>query len=389
MAMFEFTLEERDRRWNNVRQAMGKRGLGALVVWGSFGSNGTHNANLRYLSNVNTEGYLVFPLEGEPALITFVRKRELVWVTDWRSGHPMYAKAISDRLRELHLENTTVGVVGLSGYYGEMGFPYTAYLSLIGDLPGAHFEDATDIVETTRRVKSNAEISCFELGCEVANKVIQAIVDTAKAGVKDYEVRTKIMNNLFQTGCDPNSMVLYYSGKEVFHAGQGGYLQPPGAKSLEEGDVILTEFDARYLGYKAQHNQPFSVGQPNKEWRSIFAIALEAFNNGLEMLKPGITAGELDEAFLSPIRKSGYTYRNPAFHGIGLALEEPIGSFPAQPAYKPDTSLVIEAGMVFEFEPHVVTSDGKKGLTLGCPVLVTKTGCRLLNERWTPEFRVT
>jgi Xaa-Pro aminopeptidase len=252
----------------------------------------------------------------------------------------------------------------------------------------AHFEDAIGVLEEARRIKSDAEIRCLELGCEVGDKVIKAIVDTAKVGVKNYEIRAMMMDTLFREGCEPSSLLLYHSGKEIHHAGQGLNYTAGDTDALEPGDVILTEFDAKYLGYKAQYNQPFSVGEPGKEWREIFSVALEAFNSGFNALRPGITAGELDQAFLSPIKESDYTYTYCAFHGIGLSLEEPIGALPVQFEYKPSATFRIEAGMVLEFEPHVVTLDGKKGLHLGSPVLVIETGCKLLSKTWKPEFKI-
>ena len=288
----------------------------------------------------------------------------------------------------MHLENGRKGFVGPSGYDGEMGFPHTTYISLTSNFPRADFEDATDIMTEARIIKGPAEIRCLELGCEIGEKVIQVIVDTAKAGVRDYEVRARVMDTLFREGCEPDSMFLYHSGKEILHAGQGGQLKPPGPKVLEDGDIILTEFDAVYLGYVSQYNQPFSLGKPDKEWMEIFHIATEAFNNGLNVLRPGITTGELYQAILSPIKEAGYTSTNPNFHGLGLGLEEPVSIFPAQTEYKPDTSLKMRSGMVVEFEPHVVRPDFKKGATLGSPVLVTDTGCRLLSKNWKPEVKI-
>ena len=71
----------------------------------------------------------------------------------------------------------------------------------------------------------------------------------------------------------------------------------PEIKILEDGDIILTEFDASYLGYAPQFNQPFPVGEQDKEWQDIFIVAIVAFNNGFRTLKPGITVGELGQAF--------------------------------------------------------------------------------------------
>jgi Xaa-Pro aminopeptidase len=382
------TLEERDRRWKNVREAMGRRGLDCLIVWGSQGSWGGFAANLRYLSNLMEQGYLVFPVEGEPTIFSFESGQESPWIKDGRTGQPAYASAISGRLKELHFESARIGIVGLSGYWGEMGFPYTAFKSLMDTLPAAKFEDATYIVEKARLVKSAAEIRCFELGCEVGLEVIQAIADTAKAGVRDFEVRARIMDTLFRNGCEPDSMILYFSGKEAVHGAQGGRHAPAGQKALEPGDLITVEFDAKYGGYIAQFNQPFSVGEPDKELKAMFGVVLDSLDNGLVTLRPGITAGELDEAFLSPIRNAGYRTRNPAFHGLGLYLEMPMGCFEAQPSYKPDTSFRIESNMVIEFEPHVVSPDGKRGIHIGSPVLVTETGCRLLTKNWKPELIV-
>jgi hypothetical protein len=69
--MFTLTIEERDRRWNNIRKAMEKRGLKCLIVWGSTGEFRDFNGNLQYLTNVANEGYLLFPLESEPTLYSF------------------------------------------------------------------------------------------------------------------------------------------------------------------------------------------------------------------------------------------------------------------------------------------------------------------------------
>jgi len=332
------------------------------------------------------QGYLVFPFEGEPTIFTFESGQKSLWVKDSRTGQPAYANAISERLRELHLESARIGIVGLSGYWGEMGFPYTTYRSLMDTFPSAKFEDATDLLEKARMIKSVAEIRCFELGCEGGLKVIQTIANVAKAGVKDLEVRAKIMDTLFRNGCEPDSMLFYFSGKGAVHGAQGGRHAPAGQKVLERGELIVVEFDAKYCGYIAQFNQPFSVGEPDKELRDMSTVALESFNNGFTVLRPGITAGELDEAFLSPIKRAGYRTRNPAFHGLGLYLEMPMGYFEGQPAYKPDTSFVIRAGMVLEFEPHVVSPNRKRGIHIGSPVLVTETGCKLLTRDWKPEL---
>ena len=380
--------QERDRRWKNIRKSMEKQGLECLIVWGCFGRYGHYNASLRYLCNFHTEGYMVFPLEGDPTLFTFIGDFPTPWVADNRTGHPNYSKLISERLKELHLEKAKIGLAELSGYEGETGFPHTAYVSLAKKLPKVEFKDATNILVEARMIKSPAEIRCLELGCEAGEKAIQAIVDTAKPGVKEYEVRSKFLDTLLREGCDINSMTSFHSGKELIHGFDSGMIWATTPKVMEKGDIIHTEFDARFMGYIAQFNQPFSLGKPSKEWMNIFEVAIESVNNGLKVLKPGITVGELNEALASPVKKAGYLQRTPNFHGIGLAIEEPFSVFPCQPEYKAKLDLKIKSGMVLEFEPPVISPDFKRGTTLGCPVLVTDTGYRLLSKKWKPEVKI-
>jgi Xaa-Pro dipeptidase len=130
------------------------------------------------------------------------------------------------------------------------------------------------------------------------------------------------------------------------------------------------------------------LGEPSKAWQEIFNVAIESVNNALDILKPGITVGELNDAFLPPIKKAGYKQWTPNFHGVGLAIEEPFSGFPGQPDYQPNTARIIEPGMVLEFEPSVIGPDFKMGTTLGSPVLVTDTGYRLLSKNWKPEVKI-
>jgi len=385
-------LKERDRRWKVVREEMEKRGLECLIVWGSFGRFHHFGANIRYLSNLAQEGYIVFPLEHDPTLSLFLAGYyPEPWILDNQTGQPKHSKLISERLRELHLEKARIGIVEPTSYDVEMGFPHNTYVALTSNFPDAHFEDATDILEEARMIKSPAEVRCFELGCEAAEKVFQAVMDTAKPGVKNSEVKAVILDTLFRETGEPCPMLLYshFSG-----AGREGFSMIPvwDERILGNGDIITFEVDASYLGYIAQFNHAFSLGEPDEEWQKIFDVAVECFNNGLSVLKPGITVGELNEVMLAPTKKAGYLKLNPTFHGLGLAIEEPFGSFHAQPSYQPNSARIIKPGMVLEFEPGGAVVDRTKGIGRGCslggPVLVTDTGCRLLSKTWKPGVKI-
>jgi Xaa-Pro aminopeptidase len=383
---FELSAAERDRRWGAARALMAERGLDALLVWGSSGAFAHCNASMRWLTNVNTEGYLAFPAEGDPALFSFENGLNPAWVTDWRGAVPDFAKAIAAHLRDVGLGRGRLGLVPLSGLYAELnGFPHATYVRLAERLPGAALEDATELVEGLRRRKSDEEVEALRCGCEMVRRVFDAIRGTARPGVRDYEVRAAIMDTLFRAGSEPGSMILYCQGKHAIHGGQSGiWYEPPYSNPLAEGDVILLELDAVCAGYKAQFNHGFTVGEVDEEWGRVFATAETAYRAGLDALRPGLTVGELEDVMLAPLQSAGFVWGNPAFHGLGLALELPLGTYP-RVSWRPDREERLEAGMVLEFEPHPVSPSFTRGASVGCPVLVTDEGCRPIPEWYEPR----
>ncbi len=76
--------------------------------------------------------------------------------------------------------------------------------------------------------------------------------------------------------------------------GLGGMIWAATPKVMEKGDIIHTEFDASFMGYMAQFNQPFSLGEPSKEWMDIFNVAIESVNSALKVLKARDYRGRIE-----------------------------------------------------------------------------------------------
>jgi Xaa-Pro dipeptidase len=107
-----FSLEERDRRWTRVRGFLAREGLDAVIATPNTSHWDAFQADVRYLTQIggnNTEGGVIFPLDGEVTAI--VRSEDHPawwsvqqdWVTDVRiSGH-RYSGLIAERLHELRL----------------------------------------------------------------------------------------------------------------------------------------------------------------------------------------------------------------------------------------------------------------------------------------------
>ena len=116
-----FSLDERKRRWDRVRQLMGEGQLDCLIGFPSQGRFEQFHANTRYLIQIGgfmTEAAVVFPLAGEvTAIVQTPRDVEWWssihhWIKDLRASRRTWAEPIINRLKELHLERARIGVIG-------------------------------------------------------------------------------------------------------------------------------------------------------------------------------------------------------------------------------------------------------------------------------------
>src|SRR5256885_17235277 len=112
-------LAERDRRWERVRHLMRERGFGGLLVAG-FRSREMYES---YISDDYNEGCVIFPLEGDPVVITWAHLRVMrarwseqrghkLWVSDYRVATS--GTQVAEVVTEKKLADGRLGVVGLA-----------------------------------------------------------------------------------------------------------------------------------------------------------------------------------------------------------------------------------------------------------------------------------
>lgn len=375
-------VDERDRRWALVRAGMAERGIDCLIVVGDTGLNLYRLADLQYLTNLPREGVLLFPLEGEPVMFSFGGSHDgEAWVTDHRNGYPLFATRVTEAIAERGWQSATFGAV-LSGYDGDLTFPEKMARTIATDHPQARIVDATAILVSARRIKSDYEIACFREGCAAGQAAIAAVAALARPGVSDLDVKAELMATLFRNGCSTHTLLLFHSGHFSVHGAMGGAIPSPTGRVLADGDVINAEFDAKKHGYNAQFNQPFYIGAVDPLWHDIARVGAESFHAGVDAIRPGLTAGELQDIMRAPVNAGGFQSLGPMFHGLGHSFEPPVAQTGLDTSLPEDLEIALEPGMVLELEPHVVAMDFRRGASFGCPVLVTETGCELLPDGW-------
>jgi Xaa-Pro aminopeptidase len=106
--------------------------------------------------------------------------------------------------------------------------------------------------------------------------------------------------------------------------------------------------------------------------REVYDSVLEAQETAVASVAPGVTAGEVDEAARSVLRRAGLDkyFSHSTGHGVGLEIHE-------GPKIAAKQAQVLEQGMVITIEPGVYMP-GKFGLRIEDMVLVTATGGEIL-----------
>lgn len=387
-----FSLAERDRRWQAVRALMREHNLDVIVTPQNSGHSADYQANTRYLTHCGggePDLAAVFPLEGEvTAIATSAAPRWPTvqnWVADVREARRNYGRVIVERLKELNVERGRIGITGLGEVEGtrtpEGTIFYGTWKQIRSGFPHAELIDATAILEEVRYVKSREEIDALAKSMEINELAVDAEIEAAKVGVKDWEVWAAAHYAMTRNGSELPIHCFWVSGKNPKRT-----LTRPSMRLLERGDAIINELEASWIGYRAQAVQPVFVEVIDPNQAELIKVQREIFNRVLENLKPGITVGELAE-LTRKTAQSAAPQSGPAagargdlnMHGRGQGDDGPI----ITPHAKSPKQLAVamRENMVFICKPAAVSADGEYICQWGDTVVVTKNGGRRLGKR--------
>lgn len=365
------SLEERDRRWDGIRKRMIFAGIDCLVFLGTDMYWDMGIANLRYVTGVGAKmgSRALFFLDAEPVVYNAVphmsrpfhaQQTVQEWVGDIRILRG--PTEIAAELRDRGLDRSKIGIVGFSSTV----LPASVFVDvelqgLRASLPDARLVDFGYALEEMRLVKSDEEIRLMRRGGEIARKVVDAMVETARPGVPEAAVYAEMVKTQIANGGEPNIFNLMTSGPvehpptEIWHLLHGSD-QPvsPTMRPLAEGDNVISEFHTKYGGYLVHTEYTVHVGsRVPKQLQRIWDISVECLDISQEMMRPGVAIRELLEALRRPVAKAGLEWVELGFHAMGLVSPE----FPSV-VYEPGFGLpaangskigdvLLEEGMTF------------------------------------------
>ena len=170
---------------------------------------------------------------------------------------------------------------------------------------------------------------------------------------------------------------------------------PSPAKKLKQGDIVNIDITLEKNGYIADSSKMYAIGPISPIAKRLVDVTYQAMWQGIAIVKPGATTGDIGHAIQRYAEKHGYSIvRDYCGHGIGQEMHEDpqILHFG-----KAATGIKLEAGMTFTVEPMinqgthktkvkkdgwtVVTRDNKLSAQWEHTILVTPSGYEVLTLR--------
>jgi Xaa-Pro dipeptidase len=143
---------------------------------------------------------------------------------------------------------------------------------------------------------------------------------------------------------------------------------------IQKGDVLVSGAGADIDGYHSELERTMVVGEPTREQEKAFEAMLALQSRAIEVMAPGVTAGEVELATVRLAEELGVdeSLRHHAGHSIGLEGHE-------APFLDRGDEAVLEAGMVFTVEPGVYIKE-LGGFRHSDTVVITEGGNRVMTR---------
>lgn len=351
---------ELERRWRAVRLAMAEKHIDFLLIQSNTDYLGGYVKWFTDMPAVHEyTATVIFPRDDEMTTIWHgarepaepsppgwtlrgVKKRISVPLVP-TSIHYTSIWAAEKAVEELaSFGNCRIGFVNL----GSISAAFYKYVT--HRLAEAVFEDATDLVDHIKAIKSEEEINLIRETCALQDEVFEFILPLIQPGRKDFEIFAEVKAKCLEMGSTQQLVI----GGSFPYGTRGGVVDCfLGNRVIGEGDQFKLFIETNGpSGFYAHIIRTVCIGRASAELEAQFEIACQAQKNVLKLLKPGANALDLWEANNAFLRNKGYPEEARLFaHSQGYDMVE-------RPSLNPGETMRIAANMNIGIHPSVVSS---------------------------------
>lgn len=351
---------ELKRRWALVKTTLQEKELDCVIVQNTNMHLGGY---VRWLTDMPAEYNLpmivIFPVDEEMTIIRSCAAPLAPYPPLWAvrgvkevinapySPSLYYTGPALGELTAGYLRKRSPGAIGIAG----RGF-FSAGLmkNLRAAFPRTEFVDITDQIDEFKALKSDEEMELIRETCRIHDAAWSALPAIIKPGMLEYQVRSEIQELLMNLGSEEH---LIFIGTEQPGRPCGMAMFNFANRRVKEGDygTLLIEVSGPG-GYYCESSRNFCFGEPTKEHRDAWSVAVKAQQLTAGLLTPGRDSREIVREYNKYVSSMGYCEEGRLYgHSQGYDLIE-------RPAFMADSedgeeTMRIQAGMNCSLHPYL------------------------------------
>jgi len=240
--------------------------------------------------------------------------------------------------------------------------------SLAKAAPKVRLKPLAGVVERARMMKQPDEVLQLKAAVMLASGLFEVLLHGIKPGVTESHVAAELEYVARRSGAQGMSF-------ETIVASGPRSAMPHGVASeqaIPPSGFVVLDYGVILAGYCSDMTRTVHVGPPGRKHRDLYQAVLEAQLAAIDVVKPGVQAGKVDQAARKVLQKAGFAsyFTHSTGHGVGLEIHEP-------PRLGKGQTELLQPGMVITIEPGAYVP-GLGGVRIEDMVLVTETGCQVL-----------
>ena len=375
-----FSRQELQARLAQVRVAMQEAGIELLVL--------SDPCNIYYLTGYDawsfyTPQVLLVGGDGDPvwfgrqmdttgaALTTWLPDGHIVGYPDHLVQNPPEHPftMLAEQIRARGGARARIGVEKANYYLGVQAFEV-----LSAGLPDATWADASLLVNWVRFIKSPAEIALLREAGHLLSLSMAAGVEALRPGVHEREAVARIYAS--QIAGTASFGGLYTSSPAFFMSGERTATPhlPWRDRVLAAGTPVNLELMGNRLRYQVTQGRSVYLGKPPAPLRQLEHILLEAIDEVLAFIRPGVRCGEVAGLLRRVLARHGIDKHSRCGYSQGIAYPPTGGEMTA--SFREGDETVLQAGAVMHFLPALWQD--QHSIMISEPVVVTASGCECL-----------
>ena len=203
--------------------------------------------------------------------------------------------------------------------------------------PNTTLKDTTNLFETTRTTKTEAELNNLETAASIANHAFNNMIKNFNYKTES-DLKIALESEFLKHNVTPSFPTIVASGKNAATPHH-----KTSTASLTRGFCVI-DFGVIYNGYCSDCTRTIFIGKPTKQEVALYNLVRKAQESALKQVKIGIKTTDLDAIARKVLGHYEKHFSHSLGHGIGIEVHE-------SPSVSKKSKDVLKSGMVITIEP--------------------------------------